>query len=108
MGRALCCNGLSRDGSKSRLLTGPNALKRNYFIIILSAVTACIVAVFAVCLHSLEEIHYLKSFFPAQFTVEAAFYAGAVEIIKIAIISLPLILVIGVGLFLLYYFKDSC
>lgn len=83
-------------------------MKKKYVIIILSATAACIIAVFAVCLHSLEEIHYLKSFFPAQFTVEEAFYAGALEIIKISLISLPLILVIGVGLFLLHLFKDNC
>lgn len=80
-------------------------MKQRYQITILSAIAISIIAVFAVCWHSLEEIHYLKSFFPKQFTVEEAFYAGAVEIIKIAIISLPFLLVIGVGLCLLRCIK---
>ncbi len=49
-----------------------------------------------VCLHSVEEIHYLKSFFPRDFTVEEAFYAAAIELIKVIIIGLPILLVIGV------------
>ena len=39
------------------------------------AVAISVVIVFAVCWHSMEEIHYLKSFFPKSFTVEQAFYA---------------------------------
>jgi hypothetical protein len=60
-----------------------------------------VVITFAVCWHSLEEIHYLKSFFPGRFSVEEAFYASAVELIKVIIISLPLFLVIFVSLCLL-------
>ncbi len=60
-----------------------------------------IVIIFGVCWHSLEEIHYLKSFYPGRFTVEEAFYASAVELIKVIIISLPFFLVILVSLFLL-------
>ena len=48
----------------------------------------------AVCWHSIEEIHYLKSFFPDRFTVQEAFYASGIELIKIILISLPLILII--------------
>lgn len=48
----------------------------------------------AVSLHSVEEIHYLKTFFPKSFTVEEAFYAAGVELIKVHIISLPLIVII--------------
>ena len=54
-----------------------------------------VVVYFAVCLHSVDEIHYLKSFFPKQFTVEEAFYAAAIELIKVIIIGLPIILIIG-------------
>lgn len=55
-------------------------------------------AVAAVCLHSLEEIHYLKSFFPAEFTVQDAFYAAMIELIKDVIIAIPLILIVAVAL----------
>jgi uncharacterized membrane protein len=53
-----------------------------------------VIAFFAVCLHSIEEIHYLKSFFPAEFTVEEAFYAAAIELIKVIIIGIPILLII--------------
>ena len=82
-------------------------MRQKYFIIILSSIAISIIAITAVCWHSLEEIHYLKSFFPKQFTVEEAFYAGALELIKIAIISLPLILIVGVGLCLLHFFNRN-
>jgi hypothetical protein len=51
-----------------------------------------------VCLHSVEEIHYLKSFFPGDFTVEESFYAAAIELIKVLIIGLPTLLIIGICL----------
>jgi hypothetical protein len=57
-------------------------------------------AITAVCLHSLEEIHYLKSFFPSSFTVQEAFYASALELIKIVIITIPLVLGMAVCLFI--------
>jgi hypothetical protein len=60
-------------------------------------------AVTAVCLHSLEEIHYLKSFFPPDFTVQEAFYAAMIELIKVMIIAIPLILVIAIALFFLRF-----
>ncbi len=46
----------------------------------------------AICLHSIEEIHYLKSIFPKKFTVEEAFYASAIELIKVIIIGIPFVL----------------
>ena len=46
----------------------------------------------AICLHSIEEIHYLKSFFPGKFTVEEAFYASAIELIKVLILGIPFVL----------------
>jgi hypothetical protein len=63
-------------------------------------IAAGVVAYSAVCWHSVEEIHYLKSFFPAKFTVEEAFYASAIELIKIVIIGIPFLLIIGIFLYL--------
>jgi len=71
---------------------------RNQLIFIALMILA-LAAISAVCLHSLEEIHYLKSFFPATFTVQEAFYAGALELVKVVIIALPLVLLIGICLF---------
>ena len=53
-----------------------------------------------ICLHSVEEIHYLKSFFPEKFTVQEAFYASAVELIKVMIIGIPFLLFISICLVL--------
>jgi hypothetical protein len=77
--------------------TTGNALK----VFLIAIMTLAIAAVGAVCLHSLEEIHYLKSFFPHTFTVQEAFYASAIELIKVLIIALPLLLIISVSLFFL-------
>ena len=38
-------------------------------------------------------------FFPRQFTVQEAFYASAVELIKVLIISLPFVLIIATALY---------
>ena len=53
-----------------------------------------------ICFHSVEEIHYLKSFFPEKFTVQEAFYASAVELIKVMIIGIPFVLFISICLVL--------
>jgi hypothetical protein len=83
-------------------------MKRIPPVLLLSVIAGCLIIVSAVCWHSVEEIHYLKSFFPKQFSVEEAFYASKVELVKIAIISFPLILIIGISLYFLRYFgKDS-
>ena len=58
----------------------------------------CVVAISLVCLHSVDEIHYLKSFFPPKFSVSEAFYASGVELIKVLIISLPLVVIICICL----------
>jgi len=68
---------------------------------------ACLTIISAVCWHSVEEIHYLKSFFPQQFTVEETYYAARIETIKIEIISLPLILIIGICLYLLSNIRNN-
>jgi len=70
-------------------------------ILLIASVVFAFAVITAVCLHSLEEIHYLKGFFPATFTVQEAFYAGALELVKVAIIALPLVLLIGICLFCL-------
>jgi hypothetical protein len=75
--------------------------------ILLSAVAAGLLLIAAVCWHSVEEIHYLKSFFPARFTVEEAGYASIVELVKIAIITVPVLVVIATCLCLLHYFRKE-
>jgi hypothetical protein len=57
-----------------------------------------VIAFAAVCIHSVDEIHYLKSFFPADFAVEEAYYASVIELIKVIIIGLPILLIIGICL----------
>lgn len=73
-------------------------IKRLRTLFLSLPIVAGIVITFAVCWHSLEEIHYLKSFYPGRFTVEEAFYASAVELIKVIMISLPFFLIILVSL----------
>jgi len=68
---------------------------------ILGVITIGISGVAASSWHSVEEIHYLKTFYPDDFTVQEVFYASGVELIKVILIALPLLLVIGVGLRLL-------
>ncbi len=73
--------------------------------LVLSVIAISVVIVSAVCWHSVEEIHYLKSFYPQQFSVEEAYYAGAVELIKVLIISVPFFFIIVTGFFLLRYWQ---
>jgi hypothetical protein len=70
------------------------------------AIVVSILIVAAVCWHSLEEIHYLKSFYPKRFTVEEAFYASGVELIKVFVIGVPFFLVIWVSLYLLKILRN--
>jgi hypothetical protein len=70
------------------------------------AIVVSILIVAAVCWHSLEEIHYLKSFYPKQFTVEESFYASGVELIKVFVVGVPFFLVIWVSLYLLKILRD--
>jgi len=76
-------------------------------ILIGSTIVLSILVVFAVCWHSVQEIHYLKTFYPKQFSVEEAFYASAVELVKVIIISLPFILVMVCGIRLLGCLKKD-
>jgi lipopolysaccharide export LptBFGC system permease protein LptF len=80
----------------------PSLLRACPILLVLIALAA----ITAVCLNSLEEIHYLKSFFPSSFTVQEAFYAAALELIKVVIITIPLVLVIAVCLFIYRQNRD--
>ena len=83
-------------------------MKRIHAILLIGLMVVCLIIISAVCWHSDEEIHYLKSFFQKQFSVEEAYYASKIEMIKIATISFPLILIIGLSMYFLRYFrKDS-
>lgn len=82
-------------------------MKRLRTLFLSLGIVTGIVITFAVCWHSLEEIHYLKSFYPGRFTVEEAFFASAVELIKVIIISLPFFLIILVSLCLLYILRKG-
>jgi hypothetical protein len=73
------------------------------FKLFLAALMAvCVVIIGLVSFRSANEIHRLKSFYPAPLTVEEAFYASLVEFIEVHIISLPLMTVILLAAFLLW------
>jgi hypothetical protein len=72
----------------------------NIALLVASAVCLAVIAV--VSLHSVWEIHYLKSFYPNHFSVSEAAYASVVELIKVALIAFPLVLLICVCLFLMW------
>jgi len=63
--------------------------------ILKSIIIIAVAALTALCYHSVEEIHFLKSFFPEEFTVQEAFYAGAIELIKVIIAAIPLFVIIA-------------
>ncbi len=69
-------------------------MNRRYDIIAKSIITIAVLIFSAISYHSIEEIHYLKTFLPQTYTVEQAFYASGIELIKIIIIAMPVILVI--------------
>jgi ABC-type Fe3+ transport system permease subunit len=60
-----------------------------------SMIVLAVAALTALCYHSVEEIHYLKSFFPDEFTVREAFYASVIELVKVAIAGAPLAVIIA-------------
>ena len=82
-------------------------MKQRWRGLILSVIGICMVVIASASWHSVEEIHYLKTFYPKQFTVEEAFYASGVELIKVILIGLPLFFVIGIGLYWLCDFKKD-
>ena len=71
-------------------------MKTNTLLLLL--LLAALLFLGAVCYHSVDEIHYLKSFFPHQFTLQEASDAAIVELVKIIIIAIPLIVLITVCL----------
>jgi len=75
-------------------------MKKNSLSSVLGLIVigAGVAVVAAVSWHSVQEIHYLKTFYPDDFTVQEIFYASGVELIKVVLISLPLILIIGIVL----------
>jgi hypothetical protein len=82
-------------------------MNRTMQLLLIAAIAISIAVVTAVCWHSLGEIHYLKSFFPRQFTVQEAFYASALELVKVLIISLPFVLITATALYLLRHSKTD-
>jgi hypothetical protein len=58
-----------------------------------------------VCWHSVGEIHYLKTFYPTTFSMDQAYEASMIEVIKVAIISFPVVVAIMVGLYVLKNFR---
>jgi hypothetical protein len=80
-------------------------MNRTSKILILSTVGVSIIIVSAVSWHSVQEIHYLKSFYPQQFSVQEAFWASAVELVKVLVISIPFFFIIIAGFCLLHYWK---
>jgi hypothetical protein len=71
-------------------------IKKKY--ILLAIVIISLLTIFGVSRHSVDEIHYMKSFYPREFTVEEAYYASKVEFIKVVIISIPLVVLIFTAL----------
>ena len=65
--------------------------KTNLFVFI---IIFSIIVVGAAAYHSVGEIHYLKSFFPREFSVQEAKDASVVELVKVVIITIPFIVVI--------------
>lgn len=58
---------------------------------------AAVLFLTAIVWHSIGEIHYLKSFFPSSFSVEAARDAAIVELVKVALIAMPLAFLVALG-----------
>ena len=76
-------------------------------IVLLAVVTICSLAISAVSFHSVEEIHYLKSFYPEHFSVSDAASDAVVELIKVSLVAFPLFLIVLVCLFLLWLFSKA-
>jgi hypothetical protein len=86
---------------------GGGTMKPIVRTILLAAVAVCLIVISAVSFHSVEEIHYLKSFYPGSFTVPGAAAASVVELIKVCLVAFPLFLIILVCLFLLWLFTTK-
>lgn len=82
-------------------------MKRAYRALSLVITVVGLAVISGVCWHSIEEIHYLKTFFPKQFTVQEAYYASRIELIKISIICFPVLVIIGISLYFLHYYRKE-
>ena len=82
-------------------------MKRKQSAFLAAVIILSLIIIVAVCWHSVEEIHYLKSFYPKRFSVQEAFYASSVELVKVVIISLPLFLIIATALYSLRHFRKK-
>jgi hypothetical protein len=80
--------------------------KRKYILPAL-AIIISLGIITAISLHAIEEIHYLKSFYPKSFTVEQAMQASVVELVKTVLGGLPLLVVIAVSVALLRIFTQD-
>jgi hypothetical protein len=69
-------------------------------LLLISAVCLAVIAVAS--FHSVWEIHYLKSFYPDHFSVSEAAYASVVELIKVALMAFPLVLLICICFFVMW------
>lgn len=70
-----------------------------------SVIIVCLIVISIVSFHSVWEIHYLKSFYPGNFTVVDAGWASVVELIKVSLTSFPLILLIIMSYFFIKHLK---
>ncbi len=70
-------------------------------------IVICLTVISIVSFHSVSEIHYLKSFYPGQFSVSDAAYAAVVELVKVVLIAFPLVLTMLVCLFLIWLRTQS-
>ena len=60
-----------------------------------------VIIIAAVAYHSVQEIHYLKSFFPTSFSVEQAKDASIIELVKVILIALPLMVIIALSVIMI-------
>jgi hypothetical protein len=72
-------------------------MKRRSSIALASVIAPGVFLFSAARWHSLGENYYLKSFFPKRFSVQEAYFAGAVELVKVVIIGLTIVRVIAVA-----------
>ena len=75
-------------------------LKKKY--ILWAIIIICFLTIFGTARHSVDEIDYLKSLYPTEFTVEEAYYASKIELLKNIITAIPLTVLIFAAL---YYLK---
>jgi len=69
--------------------------------IFIALIIVSVIFISAVAYHSVQEIHYLKGFFPSNFTVEQAKDASVIELVKVSLIAIPVVIIISLSLFAL-------